>query len=191
MQTLSDQAVEKLKQIAVDKAATINEEHALLLEDSQASKDRAASARDRAMRIGAGLAEVKAAVAHGEFQKWIEMHCQFSAQTARKYMEFSKRNHGFVLPEDLSLRQAMIALDIIPHRPREGAGKSRGQHIPSVYDPLNELTAFLGAVENSGVPQAWETDEMERAAVQAQYRPKLEEFILRLFGIELELVPQI
>ncbi len=176
-----------MKTLAVESAALINEQHAAVLIDCEASQERARSARDRALAIGAELAKVKEAVGHGKFMAWVKVNCSFSHDTAGNYMNFANSERDRNLPDHLSLRQAMIALDIIPHRPREGGGTYRGSHIPSVYDPLNALTKFLGAVDNSGTPQLWETEQEERRVVQQQYKPKLEELILRLFGVKVEL----
>lgn len=187
MQNCTLNPTEELKLIAVDSALLINEEHAALLADCENSKKRAAAARDRAIKIGVELGRVKEAVGHGKFMAWVQVNCSFSHKTATQYMRFSNWNHDSNLADDLTLRQAMIALDIVPGRPREGGGTFRGSHIPSVYDPLNMLTKFLGAVDNSGTPQEWETEPEERRVVQAQYKPKLEEFILRLFGVKIEL----
>ena len=181
-------ADEALPFLSEASAKLINEEHAALLEDCRSSREKAESARDRALRIGAELAKVKKGVGHGNFMAWVKAQCEFSYDTANDYMHFAaKLERAPNLPDDLSLRAAMVALDIIPSRPREGGGTFRGSHIPSVYDPLNALTRFLGAVDNSGTPQEWETEPEERRAVQAQYKPKLEDLILRLFGVKIEL----
>ena len=187
MQKLTDKSVEELKQIAADSAEVINRGHEAVLLACKLSQEHAASARDVAAGIGAELAKVKSSLGHGRFMGWVKVHCSFSQKTACNYMKFSNLNHDSNLPDDLSLRQAMIALDIVPSRPREDGGTYRGSHIPSVYDPLNTLTKFLGAVDGSGTPQAWETDPEERRAVQQQYAPKLQDFILRLFGVKVEL----
>ena len=190
MRKLTDKAVEELKITCQEEAKIINEEHDALLADCAVSQASARSARDRALVIGGKLAKVKDAVGHGRYLAWIEANCSFSHDTANNYTKFaeaSKNEHDRNLSDDLSLRQAMIALDIIPNRPRDGGGTYRGSHIPSVYDPLNSLTKFLGAVEKSGTPQEWETDLEERRAVQQQYAPKLEELILRLFGVKVQL----
>jgi hypothetical protein len=181
-------ADEALPFVSEQSARIVNEEHAALLEDCRSSRENAESERDRALRIGAELAKIKKGVGHGNFMAWVKANCDFSYDTANDYMHFAaKLERAPNLPDDLSLRQAMIALDIIPHRPREGGGTYRGGGIPSVYDPLNALTRFLGAVDNSGTPQQWETDQEERLAVQQQYKPKLEQLILRLFGVQVEL----
>ena len=189
MQKLPDSAVAELKLGAAWSAYKINQEHAALLADCEDSQAKARAARDRALVIGAELIKVKDGLGHGKFMSWVEVNCSFKRQTANNYMLFVTRNsqHGGNLPDDLSLRQAMIQLDIVPGRPREGGNTFRGSHVPSVYDPLNMLTKFLGAVDDSGTPQEWETEPEERRAVQQQYKPKLEEFILRLFGVRIEL----
>ena len=183
-------AAEALPFVSEASAKTINDEHIALLEDCRASQERAGSARDRAVKIGQELARVKEAVGHGNYLAWIKANCAFSDDTANNYTKFAKAlnsDHARNLPADLSLRAAMVQLGIVPQRPREGGGTLRGGGIPSVYDALNKLTAFLGAVDNSGVPQAWETDPDERSAVQRQYAPKLQDFILRLYGVRIEL----
>ncbi len=183
-------ATDALPFVSEESAKLINSEHAALLEECRTCREKAVSAKDRALRIGAELVKVKKGVGHGNFMTWVEANCEFSHDTANDYMAFAaKSERAPNLPDGLTLRQAMIALEIIPPRPREsGVGSTfRGSHIPSVYDPLNTLTKFLGAVENSGAAQAWETDPDERSAVQRQYKPKLEDFILRLYGVKVEL----
>ena len=187
MQELSSQAVEELKLIGADSAEVINLGHSAVVAHCKTSQEQARLARDVAASIGAELVKMKAAVGHGKFMSWVKVNCSFSQKTACSYMQFSNLNHDSNLPDDLSLRQAMVALEIIPGRPREGGSTYRGSHIPSVYDPLNALTKFLGAVDNSGAAQAWEVDPDERAAVQRQYAPKLQGLILRLFGVKVEL----
>ena len=187
MQKLTDKTIEELKLKAVEEAAVINDEHATLLEDCKVSQHRASVARDRAIRIGAELMKVKKAVGHGHFMAWVELHCVFKRQTAQNYMAFAKNCHDGNLPDDLSLRQAMIALDIVPSRPREGGDTFRGGGVPSVYDPLNKLTRLLDDANDNSTLQPWESDASEREAVQRAYKPKLEEFIRRLFGIEISL----
>ena len=188
MHELTEQAVEELRLIEPDTAALVNAEHAACLEDCAASREKAESAKDRALRIGEALAKIKEAIP-GKFGAWIQVNCTFDRRTASKYMAFAESvgNHGSQVTPDMTLRQAYVALDIIPHRPREGGGTFRGGGIPSVYDPLNALNRLLGAVDKSGAAQAWEEDEEERRAVQAQYKPKLEDFILRLFGVKVDL----
>ena len=187
MQKLTEQAVEELKQIGTDSAEVINRGHAAVLAHCKTSQEQARLARDVAASIGAELVKMKAAVGHGKFMAWVEVNCSFKQKTAQNYMHFANSYHDANLPDDLSLRQAMVALDIIPGRPREGGNTFRGGGIPSVYDALNTLTKFLGAVDDSGAAQEWETDPYERSAVQRQYKPKLEDFILRLYGVKLEL----
>lgn len=66
-------------------AEHINTEHRM-------ARQSAESAVEHAIRCGQLLADVKAALPHGQFGKWIETNCEFSPQTARLYMKAATQN---------------------------------------------------------------------------------------------------
>jgi hypothetical protein len=53
--------------------------------------------------IGLALLEVKARLGHGPLGRWIDENLPFSQQWARKCMRLAKRNHGFVLEDELQV----------------------------------------------------------------------------------------
>lgn len=61
-------------------AESVNEEHRL-------AKAGAENAVQHAIRCGQLLQQVKAGLAHGEFQAWIEGNCEFQYSTAARYLK--------------------------------------------------------------------------------------------------------
>ena len=64
----------------------------------------ALTAMEHALAAGRLLAEVKAALPHGEFESWLKANCPFTARTARRYMQLgpaiSRINALLPSPED-------------------------------------------------------------------------------------------
>lgn len=65
-------------------AIAVNHEH-------QLAKQSAELAVQHAVRCGQLLADVKAALRHGEFGPWIEANCEFKYSTAVRYMKAAKQ----------------------------------------------------------------------------------------------------
>ncbi len=76
-------------------AAEINTAHAL-------ATGCAKEAVQHAIRCGELLIEQKKALAHGEFSKWIEIHCAFAYSTAARYMRAAEQNSTGVEISSLS-----------------------------------------------------------------------------------------
>ena len=79
-------------------AQAVNEAHRL-------ARSSAESAVQYAVRCGELLSEIKAAgkadgsIPHGKWQEWVEANCDFSCETARKYIQASKKTqNGSALP---------------------------------------------------------------------------------------------
>lgn len=77
----------------------INREHRL-------ARQSAESAVEHAIRCGQMLADVKAALPHGQFGRWVAEHCEFSGRAARAYMRAAARQSGNALPFS-TLREAL------------------------------------------------------------------------------------
>jgi hypothetical protein len=69
---------------AVTTATAINREH-------QLAQQSAESAVQHATRCGQLLADAKATLPHGQFQKWIEANCLFEYSTAARYMKAARQ----------------------------------------------------------------------------------------------------
>jgi len=61
------------------------------------------------------LLQQKESLGHGSWLDWLEANLpEISDRTARKYMALAKRNHGSVLNDATSLRQAYLTTGILP-----------------------------------------------------------------------------
>lgn len=67
-----------------DRATTINKYHTL-------SREAAQDAVSFAVMAGLELSAAKASIGHGNFLNWIAKNCEFSDETARRYMQLSDR----------------------------------------------------------------------------------------------------
>jgi hypothetical protein len=91
----------------------INEAHRL-------ARQSAASAVAHAIRCGELLAEVKAALPHGQFQTWVAAHCEFAYPTAARYMKAARQKSTGVEFSTLSeLFPSGRALPVPPESPPE------------------------------------------------------------------------
>lgn len=73
--------------LPVPTAKDINEAHRL-------ARASAETAVEHAIRCGQLLATKKAAMARGEFDGWVEQHCEFGRATAYNYMKASKSSNA-------------------------------------------------------------------------------------------------
>jgi hypothetical protein len=87
-----------MKSLAAPTAKAINEAHKL-------AHTSAETAIEHGIRCGQLLVAKKAELAHGEFESWIEKHCEFSPQTARRYMQVASKT--LTRERFDSLRQAL------------------------------------------------------------------------------------
>lgn len=76
-------------------AESVNEEHRL-------AKAGAENAVQHAIRCGQLLQQVKAGLAHGEFQAWIEGNCEFQYSTAARYLKAADQKSTGVEVSSLS-----------------------------------------------------------------------------------------
>jgi hypothetical protein len=65
----------------------------------------ARTAMEHALAAGALLTEVKTALSHGTFEAWVAENCNFSARTARRYMQLDA--HRGTLPAGAGVRAAL------------------------------------------------------------------------------------
>jgi hypothetical protein len=72
-----------------------------------------------AIKLGFYLAEVKRRLQHGEFGDFLAKMFPKSEWTARRYMKMAKRAHVTDLKNGMSLRQACIAMGIVPKPPAQ------------------------------------------------------------------------
>lgn len=111
-------------------AADINEAH-------RQAKASAETAIGYAIRCGELLARKKAELPHGEFQDWVEKHCEFSARHARRYMDVAAKTDTRVRFD--SLRDALG----YESKPKSQQGKSDAKEgaVPVVKAPADALEA--------------------------------------------------
>lgn len=87
-----------MKSVAIPTADEINEAHSL-------AKSSAQDAVQYAIQCGKLLDKTKAALGRGEFDGWIEQHCDFGRSMAYNYMKAAKSSNA--LDGFSSLRQAL------------------------------------------------------------------------------------
>jgi hypothetical protein len=68
----------------------------------------ARTAIEHALAAGRLLAEVKGALGHGGFESWVAEHCNFTARTARRYMQLHA--HRESLPAGAGVKVALAQL---------------------------------------------------------------------------------
>ena len=71
----------------------------------------------RAIKTGFYLLEVKNRLTHGQWEPWLETKFSKSASTARKCMRLAKRAHARDLKPGMSIRQALISMEVVPTPP--------------------------------------------------------------------------
>jgi hypothetical protein len=100
----------------------INREH-------QQAEQAARSALTHALKAGELLLQAKQQCAYGDWQAWIQQHCQFAERTARLYMQLARETAFCTEPEwqrvaDLPLRQALKCLVPPPSLDLEAEGRA-------------------------------------------------------------------
>lgn len=96
--------------------STLTDTHAGRIRDlHEQAQALAETAIERALEAGRLLAEVKAALPHGDFGAWIEQHCGFAARTAQRYIRLHENRAR--LPADASISTALAAIkcDTLSH----------------------------------------------------------------------------
>ena len=130
---------------------SINESHSAALELATQGLELMRQALDRAIVAGEKLCRVKEIVPHGQYEKWIEDNCTFSTVTATKYVRLAKANHGKLLENANSIREAYIICGIVKeHTPDPVAASD------SLLDQFKNASAkeqhgVIEAVLNPGV----------------------------------------
>lgn len=125
------------KPTALDRLAReIRTEHAAVIQAKN-------TALEHARRAGEPLIEVKRAVGHGAFGRWVEQHCHFSERTAQLYMRIA--NHWDEIAKaqrvtDLPLREVGKFLTDGEADPTE---KSVGRIADGVLKDLRRWQATL------------------------------------------------
>ncbi|HTU97277.1 MAG TPA: DUF3102 domain-containing protein [Solirubrobacteraceae bacterium] len=71
-----------------------------------------------AIAAGQALIEAKAQLRHGEWERWVRAHCDFSPRTARVYRQIAKRQHSAGMDVG-SIRDALAAV-AEPRPPKPG-----------------------------------------------------------------------
>jgi hypothetical protein len=113
-------------------ATQINELHAQAESLARMAKDKAEEALSAALECGRLLISQKKSVGHGNWLSWVDDNCNFTEETARKYMIITKKfldnsnsNHGWNLTDanPKNLRQAYIATGILPDIPKPDNGE--------------------------------------------------------------------
>lgn len=128
----------------LSRADQINEAHRI-------ARKNAETAVNYAIRCGQLLEQAKDELPHGQFESWVQKHCEFSPRTARLYMQAAKQN-GNALPFS-SLRQFLG----IESPPKAKADTPKGA-VPVLKDPepvpesTGETAAEPPAASVSAVP---------------------------------------
>lgn len=90
----------------------------------------ARTAIEHALAAGRLLAEVKAALPHGDFEGWLAANCQFSARTARRYMQLD--SHRDSLPAGAGVKAAL------EHLKTDTVSEMETPRIPPWFPPVGE-----------------------------------------------------
>lgn len=131
-------------------AKRINEQHRL-------AKESAETAIEHAVLCGELLAEQKSRLKHGEFQEWIEKHCDFAYSTASRYMtaakqistgvEFSSLSHLFPSgKKPKPAAQISTAVEISTQAKPAVMEAARAVHIPTKTEALQPAAEPVAAV---------------------------------------------
>jgi hypothetical protein len=106
-------------------AKDINEAHRL-------ARSSAETAVQHAIRCGQMLMKLKDSLPHGEFQPWIERHCDFSDRQARRYMQAAEKTDTRVRFD--SLRQ-LLGVEPKPQKKHEKPDTSARSVKGAVMNP--------------------------------------------------------
>jgi predicted GNAT family acetyltransferase len=141
-------------------ADEINKEHGLAQQLSE-------TAVQHAIRCGQLLVEVKVALEHGQFEKWMADNCSFASSTARRYIQAAKQNATGVAISNLS--------GLFPSgRSGEKQRTLSKRQTPPANDEPDEQTAAQMAsrlrAERAASDQGWLNRALE-AAQYARYAP--------------------
>lgn len=161
-------------ELSVTLAAEINTAHAACLAADEPIKQAIIDKCNAVRKCGILLQEVKAAVGHGAFGRWIADNLTFSYDTAALYMRFARANVEPIqdLPSGIGcLRDALVASGALS--PGERGLENRSSltwldHFTGLGMKLMSLVN--GQIEKSGGDiQAW--PEEQRLAAKKQLQP--------------------
>jgi len=77
----------------------------------------AQTAMEHALAAGALLTDVKAALAHGEFETWLAANCDFTTRTARRYMQLHQHRDSLPAGVGVKLALAHLKTDTVSEMP--------------------------------------------------------------------------
>lgn len=113
----------------------INEQHRL-------AKLHAAETIKHAVRCGELLLQQKKLLPHGEFTRWVEQNCEFSARSARAYMQVTENfQNGSALPFS-SIRQALLPAHHSQKKVDSDDGGEFVERVKSVEAPKTALDSI-------------------------------------------------
>ena len=110
-ETLSVVNAQKLDKIARDIRSSYDSANGL----AKLARNKGREAVAEAILCGNYLNEAKQIIGHGGFLKWLAKHCKaVDRETARRWMLLAKNCHNSNLGNSNNLRQAYVAIGILP-----------------------------------------------------------------------------
>lgn len=121
----------------IDVAVSINAAH-------ESYKRGVRTTLTHAIEAGRLLRPVKKEVGHGKWQRWVEMHLDFSARTAQLYMRCYRYRRKLAKPQGLSLlTDAIKRIQNKDNKDKDNKDKDKDKDNLTLREQLKKLNSHL------------------------------------------------